>query len=245
MNQPPLVGIFEERTGIVTAMAAEAQSWRRILGPTGVRPQIQIECSGVGPQAASRATHALLKLGVASLFSWGTAGGLDRALAPGSIVLYTSVIDSQSGLEYFCDTARTALLAAPLSALGGVLGRGLSVPAPIAAIADKEALLARFHCAALDMESAAVAAIAKQAGIPFTALRVIVDPADFALPSSALAGIGGALPPWLAVLLALGRRPWELGALLTLAQSYRHALTRLGAAAEALNTNPPRAVRAR
>ena len=237
--------MFEERTGIVTAMAAEAQSWRRILAPTGVHPQIQLECAGVGPQAASRATHALLKLGVASLFSWGTAGGLDRALAPGSIVLYTSVVDSQSGIEYSCDTARTALLSAQLSALGGVLGRGLSVPAPIAAISDKDALHARFHCAALDMESAAIAAIAKQAGVPFTALRVIVDPADFSLPRSALASIGSTLPQGLAVLFALGRRPWELGALLTLAQWYRHALTRLGVAAEALNTPPSRVACAR
>ena len=233
--------MFDERTGIVTAMPAEAQSWRRILGPPGVGPQIQLECAGVGPQAASRATHALLELGVAALFSWGTAGGLDRALAPGSIVLYTSVVDSQSGIEYSCDAARTALLAVQLSSLGGVLGRGLSVPAPIVASAHKEALHARFHCAALDMESATIAAIAQPAGVPFTALRVIVDPADFSLPRSALAGIGSALPPWLAVLLALGRRPWELSAVLTLAQWYRHALSRLGAAADALNSTPLRA----
>ena len=79
------------------------------------------------------------------------------------------------------------------------------------------------------MESHQVARAAVAAGVPFMALRVIVDAAGRDLPWSALAGLapdGTARP--LAVLARLLLRPWELPRLLALAGDSRSALAALG-----------------
>ena len=226
--------MFEERVGIVAAMPAEVASWHHATLAHADHPLL-IECSGIGPKAAANATRGLIQRGVDSLLSWGTAGGLDRALRPGTIVLYASVVDAASGTEYQCDLARTASLARQLQALGIVHVRGVSVSEPVADVAAKLNLQQRFQGGAVDMESASIAALAAQAGIAFTALRVIVDPAEFSLPRSALAGIGSNRWQWLAVTMALLRNPWEIRALIRVAHGYHHALGRLDAASRALS----------
>lgn len=222
-----------ERVGVIAAMAAEAASWPRAAHA----PQSNyiIKCSGIGPIAAAAATQALLAQDVDWLIAWGTAGGLENALRPGTIVLYDSVIDAANGSEYPCDAARTATLARQLEGFNVVHCRGLTVATPIASAKHKQALHAHFQCSAVDMESASIAALAAHAGKPFSVLRVIVDPADFALPKAAVAANNSTWPQWLAVLFALLRRPRELPALLTLAGWYRAALSTLGDAASTLS----------
>jgi succinate dehydrogenase/fumarate reductase flavoprotein subunit len=88
------------------------------------------------------------------------------------------------------------------------------------------------------MESHIVTACAQKAGAAYAIVRAVSDPADRALPTSALAGMktdGGANVT--AVLAALARRPWELPALLRTARDAQRAFdaiasarTRLGSA---------------
>jgi len=61
-------------------------------------------------------------------------------------------------------------------------GKLLTSPQAILSIADKAAAFHRDRCAAVDMESLAVAEVARSHELPFIAVRVIVDTADDILP---------------------------------------------------------------
>jgi len=81
---------------------------------------------------------------------------------------------------------------------------------------------------AVDMESAAVAAVAQERALPFLAVRAIADPADMALPSAVMraADAHGRInrPVLLAhTLLHFG----QVGAMLRLASHFRAALRTL------------------
>ena len=95
-----------------------------------------------------------------------------------------------------------------------------------------KAELHRAHGAfAVDMESHAVAAAAKAAGLPFLVLRAVADPAERALPTWATAATGsdGRVKLGTAI-TALCRRPWEIPAAMRLGAETRSALNALGRA---------------
>jgi len=97
--------------------------------------------------------------------------------------------------------------------------------------AAKQALSASAGAIIVDMESHAVGA----AGLPFAILRVVVDPAERALPASVLAAIDshGRVKP-AALMAGLLRRPREIGSLLALARDNGPARTGLRRAAAAV-----------
>jgi hypothetical protein len=81
--------------------------------------------------------------------------------------------------------------------------------------ASKAALHAATGALAVDMESHIAARVAARHGLPFAVARTISDGADRALPRAAQAGMrpDGGMDVG-AVIAQLGRRPWELPALI-------------------------------
>jgi len=190
------------------------------IGETGGREIVVIE-SGVGPVAARRALAAL-PADVALLASFGVAGALDPALAPGDIVVPSVVVWEEAG------TTGRYEVAAPLvdgvaRALVSVLGRPprtgtlFSASDVLAGVAAKRAAYERHAATAVEMEAAALARHASAHAIPFFALRVVLDPAALSLE---------ALPPNLDTSWAsrarLATMPWVWPLLATLR---RHAVT--------------------
>ena len=94
----------------------------------------------------------------------------------------------------------------------------VGVDRPVMSVAEKQGLFVQTRAAAADMESHMVAAVAREAAIPFAVLRVVADPSNRTVPRAALAGVrpDGSTAP-LAVLGALSMRPWEVVDLLSLA----------------------------
>ncbi len=94
----------------------------------------------------------------------------------------------------------------------------VGVERPVMSVAEKQGLFVQTRAAAADMESHMVAAVAREAAIPFAVLRVVADPSNRTVPRAALAGVrpDGSTAP-LAVLGALSMRPWEVVDLLSLA----------------------------
>lgn len=162
------------------------------------------------------------------------AGGLDPALAPAALVIPVRVAAEDGGTH----DANAGLLAWLGAAAGPDVRHDATLASasrPVTTCEAKAALRERTQAAAVDMESAAIAAVAGRAGVPFAAVRSIVDPADLPLPR-ALAGAlrdDGSVRA-LALAGALLRRPQELPGLLALARHYRRALARLRATAGAL-----------
>lgn len=167
-------------------------------------------------EAAARAP------GCAGIISFGTAGGLDPALAPGAWVIAQAVVDEHDTLQWDSDAGWRAALAAALP--GARLGRIAGVALPVADAAAKAALWRRTGALVVDMESHLAARVAARHGLPFAACRVVVDPAQRSLPPCALVGVApdGRALAW-PVFAALCRAPRQLPALLRVAGDARAA----------------------
>jgi Phosphorylase superfamily len=97
--------------------------------------------------------------------------------------------------------------------------------------ADKAALFARTGAACVDMETHLVREQARAAGIPFTAVRVIMDSAHEALSPEVLRLIDDqGRPSVLALIGMLLRRPGLLGGLIRMRRTSAAALAVLGEA---------------
>ena len=164
--------------------------------------------------------HRLAKSGVSGFISIGVAGGLSPALRPGDVVVASSVMTASRTSQTCRDWSRTILRAVPNAHYTPVFASD----ATVTSVLEKNALWKATGAAAVDMELGLTAEIAALYGVPFTVLRVVLDPAHRAIPLSALAGArdDGETDP-LAVLKALTKRPGDLPGLLRLAGDTRKA----------------------
>ena len=223
--------------GIVAALAAEA----RALGPSKpgfgtprtLADGTWIAVSGIGFAAAGRAAQALADTGATALASWGMAGGLDPALHAGTILLPSQVI-SADGTSLPTATHWRARLAAALAARHPLAsGKLMSSAVAIVTITEKAAAFRTTGALAVDMESLAVAEVAAARGLPFIAVRVVVDTAHDALPRAVIAASRSGQVQIGRLIGALALAPGDFSAVIRLAQRYRAASRSLVAVAHA------------
>jgi adenosylhomocysteine nucleosidase len=213
--------------GVVAALSAEARTLGTLVkrddGLWNSRDGTLIAVSGVGGAAAALAARALLDAGAHALVSWGMAGGLDPRLAAGTVCL-PSVVMSQDGASFSTDTHWRELLRAAIGARQPVVqGKLLTCPE---ALADAQGKAAAFHdtgALVVDMESTAVAEVAASRGIPFIAVRVVVDTATDSLPPSVVRASSAGQVNLARLIRGLIASPREIPALLRLAARYRAA----------------------
>jgi hopanoid-associated phosphorylase len=184
---------------------------------------IVVAC-GPGPRRIAQRIDALVAGAPAGAFagvvSFGCAGGLDPALAPGACIVPDAVLTDDGACA--ADAAWTRALRARLPQACAGLLRGID--APLAGAADKARLWRDCGAGAVDMESHAAALAARRLGLPFAACRVVLDPAWRGVPGCALAALradGGT--DVAALLRALAAAPAELGPLAALALDAWHA----------------------
>jgi adenosylhomocysteine nucleosidase len=192
-----------------------------------------IQLCGIGREKALRAAQSLLEAGATALLSWGIAGALDPALGAGTLLLPQQVIGADQSVFAVDGAWRNRLhdrVAVHVATTSGSLLESLSI---ITHLSQKQALAKRVGAAAVDMESAAVAQVAHQAGVPFMAIRVIADTAAAAIPSSALSAVDayGRLQV-LPLVTSLLAHPGELPALITLGRAIRAAQKTLSTVAK-------------
>jgi adenosylhomocysteine nucleosidase len=181
---------------LVVALAAERRALERAIGSRRRVRCAGIPCSrgrlagwdlflvqaGIG---ATRARDTALRMGrsipLVGAWSLGFAGGLRPTLRTGDLVCPERVLRTPgapggaladaSAQAHILDELRLA----GLSAHGGPL---LTVEAPLRLPDAKRRAAAETAAAAVDMEAAGVAEAAAELGIPWLALKVILDPAD-------------------------------------------------------------------
>lgn len=163
--------------GVVAALEME----RRWIGV----PEPLVETSGIGAEGAKAAARRLLDRGATALVSWGSAGGLDPKIRSGTVVLPHAVIDTAGSRSSVDLEWRDRLLAKIANRVEVSTSELLDVARPITSAEEKRELHHRTGAGAVDMESAAVAAVAKQSGISFIAVRAVVDAATVAIPKAA------------------------------------------------------------
>jgi adenosylhomocysteine nucleosidase len=134
----------------------------------------------IGPGGDAR--RALAEHRPSVVVSCGFAGGLDPALSPGDLVLATAVRcaggDALAAPESLRKVAAAALQGSPRCAQGELV-----CSTTVAASAGEKRALRGTGALAVDMESYPVAQAAREAGVPWLALRAIVDPVDSTLPA--------------------------------------------------------------
>jgi len=212
--------------GIVAALTLESR-------PLGVLADgTLLIVSGVGMAAAREGARQLAAAGARALVSWGMAGALDPALLAGTLVLATEVV-SPEGERSLTTRRWREQLAAAVAGHPLCCGRLLTTREPIRSTADKALAFRQTGAAAVDMESAAVAAVAADARLDFVVVRAIVDSAADTLPRAVLdATPAGTRAVHLATLLSsLARSPGELPGLIRLGSRYRSATRALAAVA--------------
>jgi adenosylhomocysteine nucleosidase len=185
---------------VVAALSQEFSALRKYLQNESVSEEDGIRCytgdlagrpvalvvSGVGIQNAARATRlAVRKYSPRMVISIGYAGGLAPKAGPGTIILPTlaRVSDTSNG-EMAPDAEMLKLAQAAASQirqtpLGGTI---LTVPAVIATREAKKALRTSTGAVAVDMESTAVGAACREAGVRVVFMRCITDGADDEIP---------------------------------------------------------------
>jgi len=131
------------------------------------------------------AAQSAAQRGYRGIISFGVAGGLASSLRPGDWVVASSVVDSQT--SNVTDRAWS-------NKLLNLIGRARHAPIagvddPIAEPTIKRELHRTTGAAAVDMESHVVARLAAEHRLAFAAVRVIVDPAERAIPPAALVGM--------------------------------------------------------
>ena len=228
--------------GIVVAMTTEARSLagQAVAKHPSFHPPegVSIEISGVGPRQAHLASSKLLENGAKALASWGSAGGLVSEVFPGSLVLPRNIL-AANGTVYQADSHWHERLVRRLKGQMDLhTGPLTESKAVLTSPSEKMALFHRTGAVAVDMESAAVAAAAHQAGVPFVAIRAIADPVGLTVPQVVLTAADGfgRLRPF-KLLERLAWHPAELLALIQLGRDFRAAHASLATVARLTGTD--------
>ena len=204
-------------TGVVAALPAEAR-WLRASA-------LEVRVGGVGAEHARRAARAFIADGATALISWGTAAALVPTLGVGTLILADRVVGDNESVPLVPDLAWTARVALALRDIVPVVRGTLACPVEVLRSAkEKRALADRCGAIAADMESAAIGAVAREAGAPWIVVRAISDAADTVVPASVVSAIDATGALRITRLLgALLQNPGDLAALPALARGMRLA----------------------
>ena len=168
------------------SLRSAVRARRHVQGLEILEIDVRGECvracvGGIGKVRAAHAAAVLLAGGPArALLVVGTCGGLVRELVPGTLVHATSAIQTdlatREGRENSSDSR---VRAAWIRAAPGVEARFLTADRPVFSPWRRLRLARAFPgpCVA-EMETAAAAAVAARAGVPWASARAVTDQAS-------------------------------------------------------------------
>ncbi len=182
-------------------------------------------CAGVGEQSAVVAAKTLVERGASVLVSMGVAGALHQDLAVGAALNIHEVVELGSGESFSCQPIIDC----------SERHRLVSAKQAVTRTISKQNIAQQYLAHAVDMESAAIARVAYEQGIPFCCARTISDDMQRDLPREVLPLLDGGQSP-LILVKSLLKRPSLIVELIYLAHNYRKALRQLKKLAAELDT---------
>ncbi|CAG7856249.1 hypothetical protein MCAMS1_00660 [biofilm metagenome] len=174
-------------TGIVVALTEELVTLTvkklKKCGVTRLGDSIVIIYAGAGSENAAAAAGTLVKQGATKLISWGCAAGLAADIKPGLLIVADQcVCADKSVVEPDNSWQRHTLdVLADQQPHTGTIAESDKV---VITRQDKLELGATSGAIAVDMETAAIARVAKANRIPFLVIRAIADPQTLDLPQA-------------------------------------------------------------
>ena len=182
-------GVREIRTviGIIAALPHEAATLgKKVKGKKKIitlSEHALLVVSGVGKQNAHEAANILAPK-VSRFISWGTAAGLVEDLHAGALVI-PKLIRDQHGRSISTDHDFGREVE---KAMGSGIGihEGLLAESSqmLSGPKEKKKFQLTTQAIAADMESASVASFAQRAGLPFNAIRAVIDNHTMAVPKA-------------------------------------------------------------
>ena len=178
---------------------------------------------GVGMTGATKTTERLLDAGdVDRIVVIGICGGLDESVPIGTVLSPEVLVDGATGTEYRPEPW------APIS-LKGTLVTFDDLELELQMIPD----LVEGGASAVDMETAAVAAVCHDRGCPYAVFRSI---SDYATDGTVDAAVGAmakpdGTPDMRAALRYMARHPWKIPGLVRLGRGAQTATKAAAAAA--------------
>jgi len=176
--------------GIVVSLSRELKSLTRQTIPVGswkaITDNTLVALSGIGADRAYMAGSVLVSQGATALLSWGCAAALDDRVSPGCLILPERIIGTNGEIHRVSTEWHRRLYLA-LESKHSVRTEALvESDVIVKTSAEKRSLARRTQAAATDMESAAQARLAKDYGLPFIAIRAIVDTPSTEIPENVL-----------------------------------------------------------
>lgn len=185
-DAPPLVVVFHALS--VEAARVRAHGWRVLHRDAAAleaprEPTLAWIRTGMGPEAARRTALALPPLPIDAAILVGFAGGLAPALAPGTLVVADPLLD-EAGHAVPTPLATALAETARAAGIACVRGALLTVGQVVETPSEKSRLHVAYGALAVDMESAILATVLSERGIPAAAARVVLDAAEESVPAS-------------------------------------------------------------
>ncbi|WP_432740404.1 phosphorylase [Methylobacter sp. G7] len=215
-------------TGIIVALPEELSTLTSKKIDKGssvfISDAIVLAYSGAGANNAQAASELLIAQGATCLISWGCAAALSETLKPGDLVLADNLIDAdnaQFSIHSDWHSNTRNLLSSTLKVHTGSLVESNTI---VATTQDKKHLYAQTGAIALDMETVAIAKVARQNSLPFLAIRAIADPVSMDLPKAINHSLNNGGDIVLSkLLLYIARHPTELPGLIRLGLHFNAA----------------------
>ena len=140
---------------------------RVMLAANGTGPKLAVRAVETAIRAVSAAELSASKL--EAVVATGLCGGLQPELRENDVIVGTEVVDRRTGDKFAC---------AGVTADRDFKSGEIVTQDRVATTAAEKAELGKSGAIAVDMESAAVAAHAKRARLPFACVKVVSDRAD-------------------------------------------------------------------
>lgn len=178
--------------GVVAALKSEASCLVDQRFPlyqvVDIGDRTSLCLSSIGGSAARGAALKLCGHDVNALVSFGVAAALDDKLIPGDLVLPEAITTNGEILPVDMEWRDRlhGVMSKHVTVASGILA---SCEAPLTTRQEKLALNEATGACAADMESAAVAKVAADAGISFIAIRAIIDPLEFSPPEVLMSAV--------------------------------------------------------
>ncbi len=174
----------------ILVVAAVRQEIAPFLKTLNGNREIHVLVAGIGSARVLGAVRRRLQEAPCRLvISAGFAGATQPGFRLGDLLIASEVLDIRSSRRWIPARLKN----------DGRFSRGrlATVDRPLSAPEEKRRFGALHGAAAVDMETAAVAAAASEAGVPWTALRAVLDPAEVTLAvRSWREGVVEILRPW-------------------------------------------------
>ena len=221
-----------KKLGIIAALPAEAKCLQskkiNFLKPFEIEKNIFLCVSGIGYQSSLHAAKELIKLNVNGLISWGVAGGICKSVHSGDLILAKAVTNQEKIYKISNKWHRKIENHFHNSFCKILSGDIVSTKKICATSIEKTKLFKETGALAIDMESFAMAEIAKTNNLDFIIIRSIADDANLNLPEAVIENIDnfGRLKIVKFIISCL-LRPTQISKIILLAKNYKKALKSL------------------